>query len=131
MKRRPEKLFKRIGYLTLCLVLYIFFASCALPEFDKFGGGAGRDTDSGFTSEGNRQVSLNWDPNSEPDLAGYKIYFGYASGDYTYCLDVGNQTAYTVTGLALDRSYYFAATAYNQSDQESAHSNEVVLLSSL
>ena len=109
----------------------MFFASCALSEVNEFGGSAGRDADSGFTSEGNRQISLIWDPNSEPDLAGYKIYFGYARGDYTYCLDVGNQTAYTVTGLASDRSYYFAATAYNQSGQESAHSNDVVLPSSL
>jgi hypothetical protein len=128
---RSEKLVKRIGYLGLCCVLYAFFTSCALPNFDEVGGGGGSDADSGFTLEGDREVTLVWDPNTEPDLKAYRIYFGYASGDYTYCIDVGNQTTYTITGLASDKEYYFAATAYNLFGQESAYSNEVVLPSSL
>ncbi len=73
------------------------------------------------------EATLTWDPNSEPDLAGYKIYYGFATNNYEYSIDVGNQTSYTVTGL--DESYeavYFVATAYNTNGEESDYSKEVV-----
>ena len=40
------------------------------------------------------QVTLEWDPNAEPDLAGYKVYYGYASGNYSQVIDVGNQASW-------------------------------------
>ena len=76
------------------------------------------------------QVTLTWDPNSEPDLAGYEIYYGTASGNYQWKINVGNVTAYTVNNLDTGRTYYFAATAYNTKGQESGYSNEVVYMPS-
>ena len=70
-------------------------------------------------------VTLAWNPNTEEDLAGYRIYYGTASGDYDYTMEVGNQTEYTVTGLEEGLLYYFAATAYDLSGNESGYSNEV------
>ena len=70
-------------------------------------------------------VTLAWDANSEPDLAGYKLYRGYAPGVYDVITDVGNVTTYEVTGLALNQGYYFAVTAYNTEGLESGFSNEV------
>ena len=75
-------------------------------------------------------VTLAWNPNTEEDLAGYRIYYGTASGDYDYTLEVGNQTEYTVTGLEEGLLYYFAATAYNLSWNESGYSNEVAYVPS-
>ena len=72
------------------------------------------------------QVTLAWDPNSEPDLAGYEIYYGTASRNYSFHIDVGNVTTYTLTGLQPGVTYYFAATAYNAQGLESDYSNEVV-----
>jgi hypothetical protein len=72
------------------------------------------------------QVTLEWDPNSEPDLAGYKFYYGTSSENYTNVIDVGNQVTYTVTGLKPGETYYFAVTAYNTAGLESDYSNEVV-----
>jgi hypothetical protein len=70
-------------------------------------------------------VTLAWDPNSEPDVAGYKLYYGKASGTYESVVDVGNQTTYTILG-SLDReTYYFAVTAYNVYGLESVFSDEV------
>ncbi len=66
------------------------------------------------------QVSLAWDANTEPTLAGYKIYYGTASQNYGWVLDVGKVTTSTVTGLTDGLTYYFAATAYNTSNLESA-----------
>ena len=64
------------------------------------------------------QVTLAWDPNTEPDLAGYKLHYGFSSGSYQFSVDVGNQTSYTLSGLLEGQIYYFAATAYNFSQSE-------------
>lgn len=70
-------------------------------------------------------VKLEWDANTEPDLAGYIIYYGLAPGTYTNQTDVGNVTNRTVTNLVAGATYYFVATAYNMSGLESDYSNEV------
>jgi hypothetical protein len=73
------------------------------------------------------QVTLAWDPNTEPDIAGYRIYYGLASDQYSSSVDVGNQTSYTVASLADGQTYYFAATAYDRYGDESDFSNELAL----
>ena len=70
-------------------------------------------------------LTLAWDPNTEDDLAGYRVYFGTQSGDYGSIIDVGNVTEYTVTGLDPETRYYFALTAYDTSWNESDFSEEV------
>ncbi len=76
-------------------------------------------------------VTLTWDPpttNADgtplTDLAGYKVYYGTSSGNYTTSIDVNNVTTYTVTGLQ-PGTYYFAVTAYDTSGNESDYSEEV------
>jgi len=71
------------------------------------------------------QATLAWNPNSESNLAGYRIHYGTASSSYTVHLDVHNVTTYTVTGLTAGQTYYFAASAYNTSGNESGYSNPV------
>ena len=70
------------------------------------------------------QVTLAWSPSSAPNLAGYKIYYGTASRNYSSVINAGSQTTATVTGLTSGATYYFAATAYNTSGIESVFSNE-------
>ena len=70
-------------------------------------------------------VTLEWDPNTEPELAGYKIYWGTSSGNYTSSKDVGNTTTCTITGLDEGKTYYFAATAYDASSNESDYSDQI------
>jgi len=91
-------------------------------------------------------VVLQWDPNTDADLAGYKVYYqadsstppftgkatneGAKGGDSP--INVGNITTATISGLDPTQPYYFAVTAYNTSGVESAYSNIVyvpVLLS--
>src|SRR3989304_692130 len=71
------------------------------------------------------QVILSWDPpttNADgttlTDLAGYKVYYGTASGNYSTVIDVANVTSYTVTNLTSNATYYFATTAYDASANE-------------
>jgi hypothetical protein len=71
------------------------------------------------------QVTLVWDPNTETDLAGYKLYYGTSSGSYQGSVVVGNRTSTTLSGLLEGQIYYFAATAYDFSGNESGFSNEV------
>jgi PKD repeat protein len=69
--------------------------------------------------------TLQWDPNAEPSLAGYRLYYGTASRSYETRMDVGNVNTYYVTGLQDGVRYYFAVTAYDQQGRESGYSNEV------
>jgi hypothetical protein len=70
-------------------------------------------------------VTLAWDPNSEPDLAGYRLYYGVASRTYDHTLEVIGDTQVSVDGLELGTTYYFAVTAHNTAGLESDYSNEV------
>ncbi|HZR46896.1 MAG TPA: fibronectin type III domain-containing protein [Candidatus Manganitrophaceae bacterium] len=67
---------------------------------------------------------LSWSPNADLNLAGYKLYYGQAARTYGTPVDVGNRSAYTLTGLG-PGTYYFALTAYDLSGAESDFSNEV------
>ena len=69
-------------------------------------------------------VSLAWDPNTQPELAGYLVYFGTASRTYGAPLDVGNVTSYTIANLP-NGTYYFAVKAHSLSGELSDFSNEV------
>jgi len=70
-------------------------------------------------------ATLIWDANTETNLAGYKMYYGPSSGNYTNVTDIGSVTTNTVPGLLTGITYYFAVTAYNTSALESGFSNEV------
>ncbi len=71
-------------------------------------------------------VSLSWDPNTDPDLAGYVLYYGTSSGAYSSSISLGKVTTYTVTNLGDGLTYYFALTARNGTGVESGYSNEVI-----
>jgi hypothetical protein len=72
------------------------------------------------------QVDLIWEPNTESDLAGYRVHYGTASRAYSVHIDVGYVTGYTVPDLMDGVVYYFAATAYDTSGNESGYSEEAV-----
>ncbi len=66
-----------------------------------------------------------WDPNTESDLMGYKLYVGTSSGVYGAAIDVGNFTDYEVRNLEPGRTYYFSVTAYDLSGNESSFADEI------
>ena len=73
-------------------------------------------------------VSLAWDPNTESDVAGYRIHSGTASGSYTRpTLDVGKVNVFSVTNLSATTTYFFVVTAYDRAGNESLPSNEVAV----
>ncbi len=75
-------------------------------------------------------IKANWDANTEPDLKGYKLYYGTVPSDYLNweSVDVGNVNSYLVGNLDENVTYYFVVTAYDSSGNESAPSDEVSAL---
>jgi uncharacterized repeat protein (TIGR02543 family) len=71
------------------------------------------------------QMTLAWDPNTEPNLAGYKVYYGTGSSVYGSSINVGNVTSYTLVNLPQGQTYFVSVTAYDTSNKESDYSNEV------
>ncbi|HEV3408807.1 MAG TPA: DVUA0089 family protein, partial [Chthoniobacterales bacterium] len=71
-------------------------------------------------------VTLAWDANPEPDIAGYHVLYGTSSGFFTQLLDVRAGTSAVISNLAEGGIYYFAVTAYNAQGVESLPSAEVV-----
>jgi len=72
-------------------------------------------------------VILEWSANSEPDLAGYMVYYGTSTRDYAWSVDVGDYTTCAISDSRLEdgQTYYFAATAYDEYGNESGYSEEV------
>lgn len=78
-----------------------------------------------LTTIASQSVELSWTPSASPDIVGYNIYYGAASGDYTNEVSVGNTTNATVSGLINSTTYYFAAKAINSDGIESTYSLQI------
>ena len=87
----------------------IFTGLLAVSQFSAFAAGS---------------VTLMWNPSTDSDVAGYRIYYGVASRNYTNIVDVGNATSVTISNLVEGVTYYFAATAYTLLGMESGYSDE-------
>ncbi len=108
MKEKSKRFKRSVWQDGLCLILS-FFIFAALIVFP------GRAS----------ALTLAWDPNPEPDLAGYKVYSGTSSRNYTKVYNAGKSTRFTISGLQAGRTYYFAVKAYNTPGLLSGFSNEV------
>src|SRR5688572_17811988 len=71
-------------------------------------------------------ATASWDPNTEPDVAGYKLSYGTQSGVHTVVIDVGKVTTYQFYPSP-GRRYYVVVQAYNTAGQLSNKSAEVVI----
>jgi Fibronectin type III domain len=76
-----------------------------------------------------QSVTLAWDANSEPNIAGYKLHYGTAKGKPSQSVNVDKtKTTATVSNLNDGTTYFFTVTAYNiykNTLLESQPSNEV------
>ena len=72
-------------------------------------------------------ATVSWNANTESDLAGYRIYVGTRSGSYGVVgpFEVTNSTSFTIPNLPTGTTYYFAVSAFDKSENESAKSVEV------
>ena len=73
-----------------------------------------------------REITLAWDPNNEPDLSHYIVYWGISSGNYSSNSgNIGLVNEYTADIPDDGNTYFFAVTAVDLSGLESDFSNEV------
>ncbi len=101
----------RPGFIPfLFLLLSLIFLICIGPGSTQ-----------GFAA----QVTLAWDANTDPGVAGYKLYYGKTSRTYGTPVDVGKVTVFTLTGIEEGKNGYFAVTAYDANRNESAFSTEL------
>lgn len=76
-------------------------------------------------------LTIEWDANTEDDLAGYRIYFGTQPGVYAQSKGNGifvTKTAlpsFIIEGLEAGRTYYITATAIDLAGQESPFASEI------
>lgn len=75
-------------------------------------------------------VSLDWSPNPESNIAGYRIHFGSVSGSYTTTFDVGNTTRASLPPMMLGSTYYVTLSAYDTEFREGPRSAELVITAS-
>ena len=68
---------------------------------------------------------LEWDASPEPNIAGYRVYSGESSRNYSHVVDVGLETSAPLTDLSAGETHYFAVTAYDQDQLESPFSDEI------
>ncbi len=70
-------------------------------------------------------VTLAWDASTDSSVAGYHLYVGGVSQNYTNMIDTGSTASGTVSGLVAGSTYYFAVTAYDIAGLESPFSTQV------
>ena len=84
---------------------------------------------------GDEKITVSWEGPSDPDIAGYKVYYDTDSGNpyegeatifgSPSPIDVGPVNMWEITGLSNGQIYYIAVTAYDVAYNESSYSNEV------
>ncbi len=82
-------------------------------------------------------ATISWNANTEPDLAGYKIYYGNSPrsddcppGGYPNKIDIGktdmpDNPTYILKDLENGKTYYFSISSYDASGNESCFSPEM------
>lgn len=73
------------------------------------------------------QVTIAWQPNDDPDLAGYVVRYGEQPRNYTQWIDVGNTTVARVETLTAGKTYYMAVQAYAADGSTSGLSGEITI----
>jgi hypothetical protein len=117
-----DKRFSGSSIIIMIISLFILFLSISFPPQSVFAATA--------------IIRLAWDPNTESDMAGYRLYFGTSPRTgtdpkvcglcgYSTMIDAGNATTSRIPGLIQGKTYYISATAYDTSGNESVFSSEV------
>lgn len=80
-----------------------------------------------YNASASTEVVLEWTPNSEPDLAGYKVFCREQAQSYNYTTPSwsGTDNYCTIFDLDENKTYCFVARAYDSEGFESGDSEEV------
>jgi hypothetical protein len=70
-------------------------------------------------------VTIAWDANSDGVTAGYYVYYGTQSGNYSGYVDVKSATSAVMNASDTSATYYFAVQAYSSAGDKSQMSAEI------
>ena len=123
--------FSRLAYL-LALILVLPLVACS-----GGGGDLSSSEDGGLSSLDSNVSNLSWVAPSEredgtglspSEIAGFRVYYGVTSGDYSNIIDVDDHTAtQTVLAGIPSGTYFVAVTVVDVDGRESTYSAEVVI----
>ena len=72
-----------------------------------------------------QSIKLTWNQAGGTNVAGYKIYYGMQSLSYSNSVTAGNTTNITISGFCPGKTYYFSATTYDSTGNESSFASEM------
>ncbi len=116
------KNFKSIFYLIITAA-FLVLLSCCYEGFDNEPPAVPRGLHS---ITGDEEVMLIWYENTEPDLAGYRIYRSLTPSGYYYEIGQTNLDYFLDFGLLNGQTYYYAIVAFDYDGNESDLSYEIV-----
>lgn len=70
-------------------------------------------------------LTLQWDPSLDSSVAGYMVFVGTRSGQYTATINVGNQIQFVFSDAQPGQTYYFSVAAYRSGGIVGPRSAEV------
>jgi len=115
-------------YILSIILLFMFAVTANAQDCTGESDCGGGNTEPCPTKLG--EITLCWDANTEPDLAGYRIYYGRESGgwDTDNPIDINDPDA-TGTFFTIDDTgdWFLVMTAYDDDNNESAYSDELWL----
>jgi hypothetical protein len=82
-----------------------------------------------YTVTGDHEVVIHWLENTEPDLAGYRVYeapCATGGGCLYESIGITTGTSFTVTGLANGETRYYGVTAYDRAGNESDLNKDIL-----
>jgi len=71
---------------------------------------------------GPASVELSWEPNTEPDLASYRVYRAVADGEFVRAADVPPVPTYSDKSIERGKEYRYVVTAVDRAGNESPRS---------
>ncbi len=114
-------------------MLLLVFVGCGSGDGGNSGSGESQPTtasNGGSAPAAVDSVTLLWDASTTnndgsplTDLAGYTVYYGTSSQNYSQSVDIGNYTGAVISNLS-PGTWCFAVTAYDLTGNESSYSSE-------
>lgn len=110
LRIRGCKRFKRLYSFQLCAAIILVLTSVIFLSGQAY----------------SFQAKVGWNADTAR-VAGYMVYWGQSSRQYTKRANVGNKRRYTIQNVC-PRTYYIAVTAYNKKHMQSDFSPELVIV---
>lgn len=76
---------------------------------------------------GARTIEFSWTRNTEPDLAGYRVYRAFENNSFERVTDTRDTTSYSDRNIEAGKHYRYAVTAIDRAGNESKMSEPLVV----